>query len=136
MSIPVSKRGFRCRVRFRCRYSRQRIRRLLTREELASELGRLTGLPAFGAKLAESSWGTVLKPAAFAGRLCFGPSLGQRVRFTRPDTWLSAALAPMDSQTATAAVTRRFLSAYGPPLITIWRAGGVVPAAFPLPGNR
>src|SRR5262245_49588346 len=62
--------------------------RVMTREELMREAGRLTGSPAFSAKLVESSWGIILKPAAFTGRLCFGPSQGQRVRFTRPDTWL------------------------------------------------
>jgi uncharacterized protein YcaQ len=92
--------------------------RLMTREELVGEVARLTGSAAFGAKLAASSWGTLLKPAAFTGRLCFGPSLGQRVRFTRPDTWLAGAGYPprpsVDPQAATVAVTRRFLAAYGP----------------------
>src|SRR5213593_4545339 len=83
----------------------------MTREELVQEVGRLTGSPAFGVKLAESSWGTILKPAAFTGRLCFGPSLGQRVRFTRPDTWLAMGAPKVDPQASTAAVTRRFLSA-------------------------
>jgi hypothetical protein len=92
--------------------------RLLTRAELALEVGRLTGSAHLGAKLAESSWGTILRPAAFGGHLCFGPSLGQRVRFTRPDTWLAAARRPLgppvDPQAAPAAVTRRYLAAYGP----------------------
>ena len=107
--------------------------RIMTREELMHEVGRLTGSAAFGAKLVESSWGTILKPAAFTGRLCFGPSLGQRVRFTHPDTWLAAAppvVDPkMDPQAATADVTRRFLSAYGPAtyhdLARWWNGGGV-----------
>ena len=96
--------------------------RMLTRKELAEELTRLTGSPAFSAKLTENSWGTMLRPAAFTGRLCFGPSLGQRVQFTHPDSWLAAAknlaklrtAAKMDSQEATAVVARRFLAAYGP----------------------
>ena len=92
--------------------------RLMTREELVGEVARLMGSAEFAAKLAESSWGTVLKPAAFAGYLCFGPSLGQRVRFTRPDTWLAARGRtpgpPIDPQAATAEVTRRYLAAYGP----------------------
>jgi hypothetical protein len=92
--------------------------RLLTRGELARDAGRLTGSAKLGAKLAESSWGTILRPAAFAGHLCFGPSLGQRVQFTRPDTWLAAAGRPLgppvDPQDAPAAVTRRYLAAYGP----------------------
>src|SRR5262249_33482968 len=59
--------------------------RVMTREELVKEVARLSGSAAFAAKLALSSWGTVLKPAAFAGHLCFAPSVGQRVRFTHPD---------------------------------------------------
>src|SRR5579871_3062188 len=92
--------------------------RILTREGLMHEVTRLTGSPAFAENLAENSWGTILKPAAFAGRLCFAPSLGQRVQFTHPDTWLAEAKSPLgpphDPQTAAAEITRRFLSAYGP----------------------
>ena len=88
--------------------------RVMTREELMKEVGRLTGSTSFGDKIAQSSWGTILKPAAFSGRLCFGPSLGQRVQFTRPDTWLGAAQPAVDPQAAAAAITRRFLAAYGP----------------------
>jgi winged helix DNA-binding protein len=59
--------------------------------------------------------------------------LGQRVRFTRPDTWLAAAGYPLgppaNPQAATAAVTRRFLAAYGPAtyhdLARWWNGGGV-----------
>jgi hypothetical protein len=87
---------------------------VMTREELAQKVGRLTGSRKFAAKLAYGSWGTILKPAAMTGRLCFGPSVGQRVRFTHPGGWLATKAAPMDSQAATLAVTRRFLSAYGP----------------------
>jgi hypothetical protein len=65
--------------------------RVMTREELAREVGRLTGSAAFETGLAQGGWGTILKPAAFAGHLCFAPSVGQRVRFTRPDTWLARA---------------------------------------------
>jgi hypothetical protein len=103
--------------------------RVMTREELMREVARLTGSAAFGGKLVESSWGTILKPAAFKGRLCFGPSLGQRVRFTRPDTWLKSALRQVDPHAAPAAVTRRFLAAYGPAtyhdLARWWNGGGV-----------
>jgi hypothetical protein len=103
--------------------------RVMTREELVQEVRRISGSVAFGTKLAQSSWGTILKPAAFAGRLCFGPSLGQRVRFTRPDTWLATELAPVDVQAATATVTRWYLGAYGPAtyhdLARWWGGGGV-----------
>jgi len=107
--------------------------RVMTREELVKEVVKLTGSAAFRAKLAESSWGTILKPAAFAGHLCFGPSLGQRVQFTRPDTWLKVAGRPLGPpvkpHAAAAAVTRRFLAAYGPAtyhdLARWWNGGGV-----------
>jgi hypothetical protein len=103
--------------------------RVMTREELVREVGKITGSVAFGTKLAQSSWGTILKPAAFRGRLCFGPSLGQRVRFTSPDTWLATAPKPVDTQTATAAIARRYLAAYGPAtyhdLARWWNGGGV-----------
>ena len=105
--------------------------RLMTREELVKEVVRLTGSRAFGRKLGESSWGTILKPAAFSGRLCFGPSQGQRVRFTRPDTWLGAA--PLvDPKAATAEVTRRYLAAFGPAThhdLARWWGGGGITAA-------
>ncbi len=111
--------------------------RVMTREELAQEVGRLSGSAAFGAKLALGSWGTILKPAAFTGRLCFGPSLGQRARFTRPATWLAEAPLPpadvkMGPQAAAAAITRRYLAAYGPATyhdFARWWGGGSVSTA-------
>jgi uncharacterized protein YcaQ len=87
---------------------------VMTREELAKEVGRITGSRKFAAKLAEGSWGTILKPAAFRGHLCFGPSQGQLVCFTRPASWLKEETALVDSKAATATVARRFLAAYGP----------------------
>lgn len=108
--------------------------RLLTREELGAEVRRLTGSAAWGAHIADSSWGTVLRPAAFAGCLCFGPSQGQRVRFTHPHTWVAASgrAAKMEPSEAAAEVARRFLSAYGPAtyhdLARWWNGGGVATA--------
>jgi hypothetical protein len=86
--------------------------RALTREELADEVGRLTGSEELGDKLRES-WGALLKPAAALGRLCFAPSQGQQVRFTRPDTWLGG-WREHDPDQALDDVTRRFLAASGP----------------------
>lgn len=60
---------------------------VLTRQELAEAVGRVTGSPALGEKLNES-WGSMLKPASYQGQLCFGSSQGQNVRFARPDQWL------------------------------------------------
>jgi hypothetical protein len=86
--------------------------RLLTREELAARVGELTGAEELGDKL-RGSWGVLLKPAAALGRLCFAPSQGQQVRFTRPDTWLGG-WTGHDPEEAMAEVTRRFLAASGP----------------------
>lgn len=87
---------------------------VMTRAELAGAVGRITRSPALGAKLAEGSWGTILKPAAFAGHLCFGPNLGQLVRFTRPDSWCALKTRRPETEAATKEVTRRYLAAYGP----------------------
>ncbi len=86
--------------------------RLLTREELASRVGELTGSTKLGDKLRES-WGALLKPAAALGLLCFAPSQGQQVRFTRPDTWLGG-WTGHDPDQAMDEVARRFLAASGP----------------------
>ena len=86
--------------------------RTLTREELDTEVGRLTGSADLGAKLRES-WGSLLKPAAFEGRLCFAPGSGQHVCFTRPDQWLPD-WAAVDPATALPEITRRFFAAHGP----------------------
>src|SRR5579871_377705 len=78
--------------------------RVMTREELVAEVGRLSGSAALAAKLGEGSWGTILKPAAFTGRLCFGPSVGQRVQFTHPNTWLAGERQQVEPETAPAEV--------------------------------
>ncbi|MGE5272151.1 MAG: winged helix DNA-binding domain-containing protein [Verrucomicrobiota bacterium] len=57
--------------------------RVLTREELVAAVVARPGLAHTGASLA-SGWGSVLKPLAFQGDLCFGPSRGSRVTFMRP----------------------------------------------------
>jgi hypothetical protein len=82
--------------------------RPLTREELATRVGELT-TPALGDKL-RASWGALLKPAAALGLVCFAPSQGQQVRFTRPDTWLGG-WTSRDPEEAMDTVTRRVLAA-------------------------
>jgi uncharacterized protein YcaQ len=92
--------------------------RILTREELMREAGQLAALRALNEKIGLNGWGTVLKPAAMSGRLCFAPGVGQRVRFTHPNTWLAEATCDahdaVDLRSATAELTRRYLAAYGP----------------------
>jgi hypothetical protein len=86
--------------------------RQLTREELATEVARVTGISGLDDKL-KGGFGDLLKPAAFRGELCFAPSDGQLVRFARPDQWLGP-WEPMETEAATVEVARRYLGRYGP----------------------
>jgi hypothetical protein len=83
-----------------------------SRSELADAVVGISG----DASLAEHlghSWGALLKPSASRGDLCFAPSEGQRVRFTRPDRWLGG-WERVDAGKGMRAVLRRFLATYGP----------------------
>ena len=87
--------------------------RLLTREELVAAIVAKPGLGHLGDEL-RSGWGTLLKPLAWQGDLCFGPSQGNRVTFTRPDAastrWGGV---PNPDQAAPMAILS-YLAAYGP----------------------
>jgi hypothetical protein len=87
--------------------------RELTREELANEVERLTGSPEY-AEWVGSSWGWALKAAAFKGLLCFAPSVGTKVRFTSPASWIREPLDRPAQVDGLREVARRFLSAYAP----------------------
>jgi Winged helix DNA-binding domain len=84
----------------------------LTREALAAAVGERVGDAALAERLG-SGFGELLKPAAFTGDLCFAPSDGQRVRFTRPADWLGG-WEPVDGEDAARDVVRSYLHAYGP----------------------
>jgi hypothetical protein len=102
--------------------------RQLTREELGGEVVRRLGDSKWETLLA-SGWGAVLKPVAFQGRLCFGPSDGNRVTFVRPDQWLGP-FEHLDPVASLAEVARRFLIAYGPARVEEFaRWWGVQPKA-------
>ena len=58
--------------------------RTLTREELIAAVTVVPGLEHIADGL-RSGWGTLLKPIAWQGDLCFGPQAGNRVTFMRPD---------------------------------------------------
>ena len=100
--------------------------RLLTREEL------FTDLRSAGYQVTEGSWGTILKPAAFSGRLCFAPSVGQHVRFTQPASWLGGLETAVETEAAIAQAARRYLATYGPAtwhdLARWWNGSGVTTA--------
>ena len=86
--------------------------KVLTRDELATEVARIARSPALAEKL-RGSWGSTLKPSTYQGQLCFGPNRGRNVTFVRPDQWLTnLRVEPPDDATAT--ITRRFLAAHGP----------------------
>ncbi len=86
--------------------------RELTREQLADEVARVSGVEGLDGKL-RGGFGDLLKPAAFRGDLCFAPNDGRNVRFARPNQWLGPQPA-IDRDEAMRAVARRYLSVYGP----------------------
>jgi hypothetical protein len=85
---------------------------MLTREELAQEVGRLVGSKELGGKLPDG-FGALLKLAALPGDLLFAPSVGQKVRFARPEWWLGE-WEPVEAEGAAREVRRRYLAAYRP----------------------
>jgi hypothetical protein len=85
----------------------------LTRAELADAVVARTGDESLREKLGQG-FGAYLKPAAFRGRLCFGPGDGQRVRFTRPDVWLGREIDRPEPDGALREIARRYLAAHGP----------------------
>ena len=85
----------------------------LTRVELADAVVARLGDEGLREKL-HQGFGAYLKPAAFRGRLCFGPGEGQRVRFTRPDVWLEREVERPDGDAALREIARRYLAAHGP----------------------
>ena len=86
---------------------------LRTRVELAAEVERVTGSPSMAERL-QHSWGSYLKPASYRGVLCFGPGEGQRVRFTRPGSWIRGGIETVAPDDAVRKITRRYLGAFGP----------------------
>ena len=87
--------------------------RVLTREELVSELSGRLGRPDLEAEL-RSGWGAVLKPVAWQGVLCHGPASGNRVTFARPDRLLPGWGGVPSPEDAARVVVPAYLRAYGP----------------------
>jgi hypothetical protein len=84
----------------------------LTREQLVS---RIVARKEFAAmeKHLRSGWGTLLKPLAWQGALCHGPSQGSKVTFTRPDALPGWKGVPEPDDAAPTAIAA-YLGAYGP----------------------
>ena len=87
--------------------------KILTREELITAVTARRGFGHVGDAL-RSGWGTLLKPLAWQGDLCFGSSQGNRVRFTTPEAASSRWVALPEPEEAAPAAVAAYLRAYGP----------------------
>jgi Winged helix DNA-binding domain len=100
--------------------------RRLTREELVAAVVQRRGLKHVGEALL-SGWGTLLKPLAWQGELCHGPSQGNRVTFMRPADASSRWAGVPDPDQAAPVAIAAYLGAHGPATIDAfgnWLAGG------------
>jgi hypothetical protein len=99
---------------------------LLTRDELIAAVVARRGLGHAGEAL-RSGWGTLLKPLAWQGDLCFGPNRGNRVTFMLPEDASSRWAGVPDPDEAAPVAIVAYLVAYGPATIDAfgnWLAGG------------
>ena len=87
--------------------------RTLTREELIEAVTVAPGLDHLGHEL-RSGWGTLFKPVAWQGGLCFGPQNGNRVTFRRPDQASPRWAGVPEPDVAGPRALLAYLSAYGP----------------------
>lgn len=87
--------------------------KVLTREELVAVVVADPGFADLGEQL-RSGWGSILKPMAWQGLLCYGPDRGTNVTFTSPTTLLSDWPGLKSPAEASGQVITRYLGAYGP----------------------
>jgi len=98
----------------------------LTREELVTAVVAQRGFRHIGEAL-RSGWGTLLKPLAWQGDLCHGPSQGTRVTFMLPESASARWGGVPDPEDAAPVAIRAYLAAYGPATMDAfgnWLAGG------------
>jgi hypothetical protein len=88
----------------------------LTRDELVTEIVTRQEFGRLEEQL-RSGWGALLKPLAWQGALCHGPSQGNKITFTRPD-WSAM---PEPAEAAPAAIAA-YLGAYGPATPEVFNA--------------
>ncbi len=103
--------------------------RVLTREELVSAVTAQPGLDHLGEAL-RSGWGTLLKPLAWHGDLCFGPPRGGRATFTRPDVASARWAGIRGPDEAAPDAIAAYLAAYGPATeegFSNWLSRGRIP---------
>jgi hypothetical protein len=99
---------------------------VLSREELVAALTARKGLRHLGEEL-RSGWGTLLKPLAWQGDLCFGPSRDGRPTFMRPEVASSRWAGLPDPDEAARAAIVAYIGAYGPTTadtFTSWLGAG------------
>jgi hypothetical protein len=100
--------------------------RHLTRDELVAAVVAKPGLKDVGEAL-RSGWGTLLKPLAWQGDLCFGPRQGSRVTFMLPEAASSRWAGLPDLEEAAPLAIAAYFGAYGPATRDAfgnWLAGG------------
>jgi winged helix DNA-binding protein len=104
--------------------------RTLTREELIAVVVAKPGMEHVGERL-RSGWGTLFKPVAWQGGLCFGPQAGNRVTFRRPDQASPRWAGVPDPEIAGPRALIAYLDAYGPSTpngFRNWLSRGLIPA--------
>jgi Winged helix DNA-binding domain len=98
----------------------------LTREELGAAIGAVPGLAHLRGAM-RSSWGTILKPLAWQGELCFGAPRDGRPTFMRPVD-ASPAWAGLPAQEdGIALAVEAYFGAFGPASVEAfggWISGG------------
>jgi hypothetical protein len=98
----------------------------LTREDLVAAVVAQRGFRHIGEAL-RSGWGTLLKPLAWQGDLCHGPSQGTRVTFMLPESASARWTGVPPPEDAAPIAIRSYLGAYGPATMDAfgnWLAGG------------
>lgn len=98
----------------------------LTREDLVTALVARPEFAHLGEGL-RSGWGTLFKPLAWQGDLCFGPSRAGRTTFMRPDAASSRWAGLPDPESASKVAIVTYFGAYAPATIDAfgnWLAGG------------
>lgn len=85
----------------------------LTRQQLADAVAKQTGTAQLRDFILSESWGSPLKPFAYRGELCFGPSQGQNVTFVNPKTRLDS-WPSIEPEQALRKIVQLYLQAYGP----------------------
>ncbi|MGH9248399.1 MAG: winged helix DNA-binding domain-containing protein [Acidimicrobiales bacterium] len=87
--------------------------RVLTRQELTAALIGREGFADLESQLT-SGWSAVLKPLAWTGRICHGPTQGARVTFTSPRSWIPDWPGVPEPEEAARTVIPAYLRAHGP----------------------